>query len=149
MGPLHSPLVEDHVGVLRRVFVAFRRCGVVIGADLVAVDDSSLLRSFRLPPGRCRSSRPRRCPARGPQPRVVLDSFQTRCRCPHPLLHFGWILLYSLLILQFARWGRRRTVVVLHAVRIFSKGLSPQYSFSWRLRSRHSPPLTSVFLGLL
>ena len=79
----------------------------------------------------------------------TLPTFQTRCRCPHSLLHFGWFLLYSLLILQFARWGRHRTVVVLHAARIFSKGLSLQYSSSWRLRSCHSPPLTSVFIGLL
>ena len=72
--------------------------------------------------------------------------FQTRWRCPHSLLHFGWIMLYPLLILQFARWGRRRTVVVLHADRIFLKGFSLQYSSSWRLRSCHSPPLTSVFI---
>ena len=45
MGPLHSPLVEDQAGVLRRVVVAHQRCGVVISADLVVVDDSSLLQS--------------------------------------------------------------------------------------------------------
>ena len=89
MGPLHSPLVKDHAGVLRRVFVAHRRCGVVIGTDLVLLTTPH---SYN--------------PSDSHQVAVALQGFdaallevhsyalysnffQTRWRCPHSLLHFG------------------------------------------------------------